>query len=1117
MAQRVMKWDGFNILQPQNMTTSTVGYGDLAPSNVQGGLRAIRSSTSEAPNTYIKSTTDQQKAARILWQDINTRGTGNQKNTGAFQLRLWFYASNGFKTIPTGYHYRFVRAYDYPADEWIACLCYKGKDLVLRTGADFGKNADTVVWKNALSDSGWANKWHRIEISCNPSKNQTGVRIDKRGWVNSDWVKRYIQGPSGGGPVLKALTVGAVEADSPNNVSFRNIEILDSYSQADFTYDWIPPVGPGFSLPASIQVEREIEVATVNVQNAALGGAPLKSAKWFRETTDPETNLTVRVELKSENVSITDFNDFKLERGPYTEEQTEKIVLVVEDQNNFKIEKFTNIYVGATADTGPEISVSDKNILLGQGTVVQIMTTSAGTNGAIYYPNIPIVRPQSGEGGIQTEVGILSSDDLLASKNEIKSYSLYGSGSNPGNPDLSHVYTRTGTGSWPVITLNFGVFSKAGTYSYEFSIKNNKGISSSVSFDVVVDGVDEPVWTFNSPPLPNEYDEYPEYYLNSEFDIDIDVDMGNAGAPIYNESYNNLAGTSITNGTFTYIEGTTYKFTGIGHVDDLDSFMNGLSIGITDSLGNSNVSPMVFYNGRQVVAPIISLTPDFLVNAQITQKFTIEVFITDGTFEIDPETVYWDILEAPAGYDGAVLFDTYFMTFEDYDTAGNYTFRYTIEDVEGNEYEAFCNVYISMGSSTEPDAPRDPLDWMSNIQLEHEAMRSLSGIEMFGNNKQMIEWYRRQVLSLQIPNIDSMSYEEVERQYFKAIINGDLERQLSLYGVLDGGNPDSVITDDDIVDPDEKDTDDEDDIPVPPNPPEEPDEPEIPAPVVISFDHIVNLKHNQRRVLQSFAWDQGRDVWYGAQVNPDSTNDTLMYKFDSTGAYLGTQNHVAGGHGSSIAYQRVGSVDYIYNFYEALGMDKAYRGPARVKYTNGSSVTPPSANIERLPTFYGTSNTTMNLYGEYITTKVKASGKETFRLYKLTDYLGGNNKPISVISYDHVKANLPAYQGHAADEKYLYVHRGGNYFDKNKPDTLWDKPYLMVYEWKTGKVRTVDTFDVGYDISSGKSEAEGVQRYDVGGVKYIYIGKITGKIGARVQNVYRFKRDEMEAWFAQNG
>ena len=1098
MAERVMKWDGFN-LDIQNMTTSTVGYRDLAPSDVRGSMKVF---STGVPNRGFRSLTDQQKPARVVWSGIDTRGAGNQKNTGVFQARFWAYAGTGFKTIPTGYHYRFARAYDTDG-EWIACLCYRGRDLVLRTGGPFFGAKVVTVWKNALSDSGWANKWHRIEISCNRDKSISAVRIDKRSWINSKWLYSYPAKIK-----LEGFSLGAVESDSPNNVAFRNLEIIDSCDSADFTYDWVPPVGPSFKLPASVQVQAEIETANISLTSTSVGTAPIKSAKWYSEATDGTKTL-----LKTETPEWTNIADYSLVRGPYTEEQTEKITLEVEDHYGFKVVKSTNVYVGAAANTGPDISVSDKNILLGEATTVNISTVSAGTNGAEYPAAMYVLDSHSSTSGPTEE----NTGTSIPFGGYIYPWSLNRSDSNPDNPPVTVNYRRTGTVPWNVCTFNFGQFTKAGTYTYEFTIKNSNQIESTVTFDIVVDGVDTPEFTVNSPALPDEQGNVPEYFLGSEFDIDIDIATGNAGVPSYVYANNNLDGTDIINGQITPNGDGTYKFTGTGVVTSIQE-VNGFAVGIVDTLGNSSRSDMIYYNARQVIAPIITLTEDFLVNAQVTPMFTIEVFVTEGTIPIVEETAYWSILEAPTGYDGLIAFDTYKLTFEDYDTAGNYTFEYSINDTEGNTYSAQCHVYISFGSNTEPDAPRDILDWMSLEQLEHEATKALSGIELVGNTKQDIEWYRRAVLSLQIPNIDSMSYEQIEREYFKAVINGDLERNLSLYGELDGGSPDSLIEEEDkpVVDIDDKDPD-EGEIPVPPKPPVEPPEPDVPAPVVINFDFVVNLKHSPRRVLQSFAWDQTRNVWYGAQVNPDSTQDTLIYKFDSTGEYLGTHNQKFAGHGSSIAYQRVGSTDYIYNFYEALGLDKAYRGPARVKYTNGGSVSPPNSAIEMLPSFYGTTNTTMNLYGDYITTKTKGGGIEAFRLYKLSDYLAAKNNPVRVISYDHKKANLSAYQGHAADEKYLYVHRGGNVFKADKPSTYWDKPYLMVYEWATKKVRTISTVDIGYDPASKYSEAEGVQRYDVGGVKYIYIGKITGKTGARIQRVYRFRRDEMEAWFAQNG
>lgn len=1084
---RIMKWDGFNLLAPQNMTKNLVGYGDLKPTDVSSGMLLKTDST--VSNRYFGSTTSQQKAARVLWEDLNTRGTGSQTNTGAFQIRFWYYAGSGFKTIPSGHHYKWARSYN-TVGQWIHCLNYRGKDLVMRTGDPYG-NKEIVVWKNALSDSGWANKWHRIELSCNNTIQASGVKIDSRSWKTSYWSKTDK-------PILASFSLGAVENSSPSNVAFRNLEIIDNHNENNFTYDWVPPVGPAFSMPANYTLEQNTEVADITPLNTSLGDAPLKEARWYKTWKPVGASFVSRTPAKTENVETTALANFNYVGGPYTDEGTDSIDLVVTDMNNITVSKTVNAYVGASPDTGPVLSTSDKTILAGAATTVNITALSAGSNGATFKANqlVPgVLKPYNATNNSNGYDGSISGAFLISP-----------SESNPESTEFSYTYTRTGTLPRTLLAIQFSPFTVPGEYSYQVIVENSKYVASEVSFSVTVQAIDTPVWTFNTPEPPNEFGEIPAYFVGSEFPIDIEVDMGNAGAPTYLANSNTTWGTEFIGGIIEpYLD--HYKFTAQGIVTSQED-INGFSIGIIDAYGNSSVSPVIYYNARTPIAPTIDLTDDFLVNATITPSFTIQAFVTDGTFALDPNTYQWQVLTAPTGYDGLLAFDTYALTFSNYDTQGTYAFEYRISDVEGNMYTAVCHVFISMGAIPADKQPRDILDWMSNTQLEQEATKALSGIVLQGNNKQDIEWYRRQVLSLQIPNIGTMSFEEVERQYYKAIINGDLYRENGIYGTIDGGTPDDIIVDDSPELPDDTDSDDPTEPPIVPDPTHPPVTP--PTPVEITYDFVVQLQHNVRRVLQSFAWDQPRNVWFGAQVNPDSTSDTLIYKFDATGQFLGTMNMLDAGHGSSIAHQRVGTADYIWTYHSAIGIDEG-RSIVRAKYTNGSSVTINDSDVQRTPTFYS-QYSPVNIYNEYITVVTRVSGKDTFRQYKINDYLAGKNNPIRVRTVS-INSSMGAYQGHTADEKYIYVARGGSSYNTANPSTLWDKSHVMIYRWSDGKAWDINTTAVGMDVASGRSESEGIQRYDVGTNKYIYIGKATGKTGARVHKVFRFDRSNMEDWF----
>lgn len=1093
---RVMKWDGFNMIQPQNLTTVSRGYGDLAPSLVinDAGLRIIRGSSS--PNSYIETTTAKQKRSVVHWNDLQTVGTGNQKNTGGFQVRFWFYASTDFKNVPSGYHYRFARTYDTDY-EWVHCLCYRGKDLLLRVGNKYG-NTDIVAKKNALSDSGWANKWHRIELSCNNAKQHSAVKIDKGSWVRNHWSYDYVVNHSNK-VKLQRLAIGSYEDDSPGVIAYRNVEIIDNHIASNFTYDWQPPVGPSFNLPTSMNLEQLTETANVVTLNTSLGDAPIKEARWYRTWKPKDATFVSRTPIKTENVNNTALANFNYVGGPYNAEGTDKIDLVVTDMNNITVSKTVNVYVGASPDTGPTLSTSDKTILAGAATTVNITALSAGSNGATFKANqiVPgVLEPYNATNATEEEIGN-------------RAFLIVPSDSNPDSNSYNYSYTQEPTMPGTLLAIQFSPFTAPGDYSYKVIVQNSKDVASEVSFNITVQAIDTPVWTFNTPEPPNEFDEIPEYFVGSEFPIDIEIDTGNAGAPTYLANSNTTWGTEFIGGTIKpYLD--HYKFTAQGVVTSQED-INGFSIGIIDAYGNSSVSPAIYYNARTPIAPTIDLTDDFLVNATVTPSFTIQAFVTDGTFALDPNTYQWQVLTAPTGYDGLLAFDTYALTFSNYDTQGTYAFEYRINDVEGNMYTAVCHVFISMGAIPADKQPRDILDWMSNTQLEQEATKALSGIVLRGNNKQDIEWYRRQVLSLQIPNIGTMSFEEVERQYYKAIINGDLYRENGIYGTIDGGTPDDIIVDDSPELPDDTDSDDPTEPPIVPDPTHPPVTP--PTPVEITYDFVVQLQHNVRRVLQSFAWDQPRNVWFGAQVNPDSTSDTLIYKFDATGQFLGTMNMLDAGHGSSIAHQRVGTADYIWTYHSAIGIDEG-KSIVRAKYTNGSSVTINDSDVQRTPTFYS-QYSPVNIYNEYITVVTRVSGKDTFRQYKINDYLAGKNNPIRVRTVS-INSSMGAYQGHTADEKYIYVARGGSSYDTAKPNTLWDKSHVMIYRWSDGKAWDINTTAVGMDVASGRSESEGIQRYDVGGVKTIFIGKATGKTSARVHKVYKFTRDKLEDWI-KNG
>lgn len=770
----VMKWNGFNLLYPQNFTTNTIGYGDLKPDYISPEGYQVQDDAS-TPNRFLQSLGSAGRRSAIQWSDLMTRGSGNQKSTGAFQVRFWFFAGTTFKTIPTGFHFTVARTYD-NNNEWVHCLQYYGNDLYLRVGAAFG-NLSVLVWKNAINDAGWKNKWHRIELSCNNTKEVSAARIDSRSWVDAKWKRTW--GSSTGKPIvnLNRLAVGAYEYSSPTNVAFRNIEIVDNHDSASFTYDWVPPAGPTFNLPANKTIQAQNETANIGVLNSGLGDAPIESAVWKSTKSDGTSPVGV---IKTENV-FTSFANYKVTRGPYTTDGTDTVSLTVTDRNKLTVTKSMQVYVGLAADTGPVISTNDRTILEGQSATVFVQTTMAGNNGATYpdkKPTMPVLDPYSAPDG--------GSAGGTTTFYEYP-YEVIPSESNPARVPYNLIYTRTGTSPWNVLTLEFQQFNVPGNYSFDVTVENSKGIQSALTFTITVNAIDPLVWEVISPTLPDEFGNIPEYYKGQSFPVEVKVYPGNRGTLSLRDP--DLLGTALSAETFVKVN-DYYHYEGIGYVTTVkDGEPNSISLTVQDGIGNVIGMPAVYYNARVPYPLTATLSPDnIIIDANTTSSILFEALINPGATPTVLSSARWNIIDAPADYNGAIEYTSTTMTFSGYDKQGIYTILYEVEDEAGNTASAYSNIFISFGDPIGTQAPRDILDWMTNSQLALLAIQTLSGIYE-GTTTHILQQYYQQVLPTGLPNKYSMSYHQLQREFFKAIVNGDLSVDLALFGILDGGDP----------------------------------------------------------------------------------------------------------------------------------------------------------------------------------------------------------------------------------------------------------------------------------------------------------------------------------------
>lgn len=204
----------------------------------------------------------------------------------------------------------------------------------------------------------------------------------------------------------------------------------------------------------------------------------------------------------------------------------------------------------------------------------------------------------------------------------------------------------------------------------------------------------------------------------------------------------------------------------------------------TDNLGNTAVAENRVVEVAQANPPTVIFPEDVSINLQEQSEVFVTAIVEEGSYGIGAAT--WELVESPENVGATLEVSGYSATIKDFTDLGFYRIQLTVTDVTGlNTSVGEFQVYAYDATRPiDPSKPIDPLDLMSNSQLELMAAQRMSGTPD-GNTTQIVKRYYQSVVTH--PDRYHMTFHQLEREYYKGIVNGDIDVNLALYGVIDGG------------------------------------------------------------------------------------------------------------------------------------------------------------------------------------------------------------------------------------------------------------------------------------------------------------------------------------------
>ena len=318
------------------------------------------------------------------------------------------------------------------------------------------------------------------------------------------------------------------------------------------------------------------------------------------------------------------------------------------------------------------------------------------------------------------------------------------------------------------LSTSVGPFTMPGTYTFELLLTNDKGLTMvfTVSREISLPSPPEAIIVTPEEDVVGMFTGETVTFTAAEVQGSLPITSREwATTPVGGQ----ITGQGTTTAAIRFPVADTYSVTYTA----------------SDVLGTTIVTENKIAQVNQAYPPSIVFPPDATINLEEDNEVFVSAVVEEGSFPIF--SYEWELMESPENVGATIEYtsDTT-ITVKDFTENGFYRLQLRVTDSTGiNVGIGEFQIYAYAGSTPiDPSRPTDPLDWMTNEQLRLMASQRMSGTPD-GNTTQIIKRYYQSVV--EHPDKYHMSFHQLEREYYKGIVNGDIDANLALYGLIDGG------------------------------------------------------------------------------------------------------------------------------------------------------------------------------------------------------------------------------------------------------------------------------------------------------------------------------------------